>query len=61
MKKQTEILIKTGKGKFIPIGTAELDLEIDYKNSFVLEMEVKKVTLNRLNINVKKGDIIYEK
>lgn len=60
MKKQMQVLIKTGKDKFIPVGTAEVELHTEMA-SFGTAYELSKVELNRLDINVKKGDTLWEK
>ena len=60
MKKQVEVLIRTGKGRFIPIGNAEIELHTilaDIGTNYI----INKVELNRININVKKGDTIWER
>jgi hypothetical protein len=60
MIKQTEILIRTGEGKFIPIGTAELELELEY-DIFYKRERIKLALINRLDINIKKGNILWER
>ena len=62
MKKQAEVLIRTGKGKFIPVGTAEIEIETELiDRPYSTEYTVREVKLNRLNINIKNGDIIWER
>ena len=57
VKKQCVVLIKTGEEKFIPIGTAEIELIFAFKDRDYVLDESK---LNRININVKEGDTIWK-
>lgn len=60
MKKQMQVLIKTGKNKFIPVGTAEVELHTELSN-IGTEYNLTKVELNKININVKQGDTLWER
>ena len=60
MKKQCEVLVRVGKKRFIPIGTAELDIRLMY-NRLSCDYKETMAKLNRLDVNVKKGDTIWEK
>ncbi len=59
MKKICEVLIRTGKGKFIPIGTAKIKLHFDW-HSIMKEEQLSKVELEDIMISIKKEDILWE-
>jgi len=59
MEKLCKILIQTGKNKFIPIGIAKINLEFGM-DELSYDDVITKAILKKIDINVKKEDVIWE-
>ena len=59
MKKQCVIFIHVDN-EMLPLGTVEIEKEYDY-DSIMQKDELVKVILKRIDINVKREDILWEK
>jgi len=59
MEKICEILIKTGRDKFIPVGTARIKLIFGW-DEIVKKETLIKTTLKKIDLNIKKGEILWE-
>ncbi len=60
-KKRTIIFIQTAHGDAVPIGTAVLDVEMEYINGAWSSGYIpKKITVEKLNVNCEEGETIWE-
>lgn len=59
MKKQVQVLLKTGKKKYALVGLAELEI-IPGWDSFCKKEVIKEIKLGKVTLHIKEGYTLYE-